>query len=143
VVTPEFLAIVPGLFSTDAQTSVSALASLLHLCFAQQPSAPELYTMLGYNVSAPPFVREALFSRIIDNDDVLPTIHKPVLITQGAADAIVKIDVVEQLHQLLPQAEVQIIPNAGHAPFRDDPSSFNRRLSAFADEVSDVMRGAA
>jgi pimeloyl-ACP methyl ester carboxylesterase len=27
------------------------------------------------------------------------------------------------------------VPNAGHAPFLDNGSAFNRRLGAFADEV--------
>jgi len=135
VLTPELLALVPGFFSTDAETSVGALESLLRLCFVHTPAAAALYTMLGYNTSVPPFVRQALFSRTIDNDDLLPTIRKPMLITHGAADAIVKLDVVEQIHQLVPLAEIQIMPNAGHAPFADDASSFNRRLSAFADEV--------
>jgi Predicted hydrolases or acyltransferases (alpha/beta hydrolase superfamily) len=33
VLTPEFLGLVPGFFSTDAEESVSSLRSLLHLCF--------------------------------------------------------------------------------------------------------------
>src|SRR5713226_615085 len=48
--------------STDAETSVRGLEGLLRLCFAQEPSASELYLMLGYNVSVPPYVRQALFS---------------------------------------------------------------------------------
>ncbi|HEV8237352.1 MAG TPA: alpha/beta fold hydrolase [Gemmatimonadaceae bacterium] len=135
VLTPEVLALVPGLFATDTETSVAALDSLIRLFFVHTPSAAELYTILGYNVSVPPFVRQAMFSRTLDNDDLLPTIRKPLLLTHGAADAIVKVEVVEQIRQLVPHAEVQIMPNAGHAPFRDDASSFNRRLSAFADEV--------
>jgi len=135
VLTPEVLALVPGLFATDTETSVAALNSLIRLFFVHTPSAAELYTILGYNVSVPPFVRQAMFSRTLDNDDLLPTIRKPMLLTHGAADAIVKVEVVEQIRQLVPHAEVQIMPNAGHAPFRDDASSFNRRLSAFADEV--------
>jgi pimeloyl-ACP methyl ester carboxylesterase len=126
---------VPGFFSADAQMSVNALDSLLRLCFAQVPPAALLYTMLGFNVAVPPFVRQGLFARTIDNDDLLPTLRKPMLITHGAADAVVKIDVVEQIHQLVAHAETQIVPNAGHAPFRDDTSSFNRRLSAFADGI--------
>ena len=143
VLTPEVLALVPGLFSTDAETSVSALASLIRLFFVRAPSAVELYTILGYNVSVPPFVRQAMFSRTLDNDDLLPTIRKPVLITHGAADAVVKLDVVEQHHRLLPHAEIQIMPNAGHAPVRDDAPSFNRRLGVFADEINRANPSAA
>jgi non-heme chloroperoxidase len=135
VLTPELLALVPGLFSTDTETSAGALASLIHLFFARTPSATELYTILGYNVSVPPFVRQALFGRIIDNDDVLSTIAKPVLITHGALDAVVKLEVLEQDRRVLPNAEIDIMPNAGHASFRDDPSAFNRRLGAFAEKI--------
>ena len=143
VLTPELLALVPGLFSTDAGASVGALESLVRLCVARAPSPERLYTELGYNASVLPAVRQALFARTIDNDDVLPTIRKPVLITHGAIDAVVKPEVVERHRALLPHAQIQIIPEAGHAPFRDDPSTFNRRLSAFCEEVRGASRGAA
>jgi len=135
VLTPELLALVPGFFSADAQMSVSALDSLLRLCFVHMLPAALLYTMLGFNVAVPPFVRRALFARTIDNDDLLKTLRKPMLITHGAADAVVKVDVVEQIHQLVAHSEIQIMPNAGHAPFRDDTSAFNRRLSVFTDGI--------
>lgn len=135
VLTAELLSLVPGFFSTDAETSVHSLESLLRLCFFRAPSVRDLYTMLGFNASVPPFVRQALFARTIDNDDLLPTIRKPVLITHGAADAAVKRDIVDQIRHLLPAAQVDIMPNAGHAPFADDPPSFNRRLASFVEDV--------
>ena len=135
VLTPDVLALVPGFFSTDAESSVGALASLLRLSFLHPLSAADLYTMLGFNVSVPPFVRQALFSRTIDNDDLLPTIRKPLLVTHGAADAVVKLEIVEEVRRLVPHAEVQIVPNAGHAPFRDEAPAFNRQLSAFVEST--------
>jgi non-heme chloroperoxidase len=135
VITPEFLALVPGFFSTDAEDSARALESLLRLCFARELSQADLYLMLGYNVSVPPYVRQALFSRSFDNDDLLPKIRKPVLITHGTAEAIVKPAVVDQDKSGMPHAQVQMIPNAGHAPFWDDPASFNQRLQTFAAEA--------
>jgi non-heme chloroperoxidase len=79
VLTPEFLWLVPQFFSLNTETSLRGLQGLLRLCFAQEPSASELYLMLGYNVSVPPYVRQGLFSRSFDNDDLLPKIRKPVL----------------------------------------------------------------
>jgi non-heme chloroperoxidase len=136
VLTPEFLGLVPGFFSSDVDESVRSLESLLRLCFAREPSATDLYTMLGYNVSVPPSVRQALFSRVVDNDDLLPTIRKPVLITRGADDAIVKSEVVEQHRSGLAHAQIHVVPDAGHAPFWDDAASFNRRLAAFCEGVA-------
>ena len=135
VLTPEFLALLPGLFSSDVVESVQGIESLLHLCFAREPEASDRYTMLGFNVSVPPFVRQALLTRVVDNDDLLPTIAKPVLITHGALDAIVRQEAVAQHRAGLPHAQVDIMPDAGHAAFWDDAASFNRRLGAFRDEV--------
>ncbi len=133
VIAPEFLALVPGFFSSDAEESVRSLESLLRMCFAREPSAAELYLMLGYNVLVPPFVRQALFSRAFDNDDLLPTLRSPVLITHGAEDAIVTPVAVEQHRANILHAQVHTMAGAGHAPFWDDAASFNRRLGKFAE----------
>ncbi len=86
--------------------------------------------MLGYNVSVPPYVRQALFSRSFDNDDLLPRIRKPVLITHGVDDAVVKPAAVDQHKAGIAHAQIHM-PKAGHAPFWDDAATFNRRLRAF------------
>ena len=113
VLTPEFLSVVPQFLSTDAETSVRGLEGLLRLCFAREPSPPELYLMLGYNLSVPPYVRQGMFSRSFDNDDLLPKIRKPVLITHGAADAIVKPAAVEQHKAAMRHAQIQLIAQCG------------------------------
>lgn len=132
VLTPEFLSLLPGFFATSVEESVRSLGSLLRLCFLQEPSAEDLYLMLGYNLSVPPYVRQALFSRTFDNDDLLPRVRKPVLIMQGAHDAVVKPAAVEQHKAGLGHAQIQIIANAGHAPFWDDAAVFNQRLRDFS-----------
>jgi len=135
VLTPDLLALVPGFFSTDMEEGTRSLESLLRLCFAREPEATDFYAMLGYNASVPPFVRQALFSRAFDNDDLLSQIEKPVLITHGAKDAIVKKEVVEQHRARVPHAQVDLMSDAGHAPFWDDAAAFNERLALFCDNA--------
>ena len=134
--TPEFLAVLPGLFSSDVGESVRGLESLLRLCFAKEPETSDVYTMLGFNVSVPPFVRQAMLTRVVDNGDLLPTIAKPALITHGALDAVVKQEVMAQHRAGLPHAHTHIMSDAGHAPFWDDAPEFNRRLGAFREQVA-------
>jgi|SRR5579884_499073 len=129
--TPAFVTALPHLFSTDIETSVEGLKTFLRLCFAQEPSDAEMYLMLGYNVSVPPQIRQSLLSRSIDNEDILRKIRKPVLISHGTADAIVKPTSVDRHKALMPHAKIQLIENAGHAPFWDDASAFNERLHEF------------
>jgi len=133
VITPAFLELLPGFFATDVEASVGSLASLLRLCFARQPSDEELYLMLGYCVSVPPYVRQAMFSRSFDNDDLLRKLRKPLLITQGSADAIVKRAAVDQHKASVAHARIEMMPNAGHAAFWDDAAGFNRQLRAFSE----------
>lgn len=133
VLTPELLSLVPGLFTTDAEESERSLNSLLGLFFASEVSPDERKRMLEFNLSVPPYVRQALFARSFDNDDLLPKIRTPALITHGALDAVVKPEVVEQHKAGLPHAEVHIMENAGHAAFWDDPAAFNERLRTFCE----------
>ena len=132
VIAPEFLALVPGFFSTDFEQSIGSLGSLIRMCFNRELSSEEYYPMLGYNVSVPPYVREGLFSRAFDNDDVLPKISRPVLITQGEKDAIVIPAVLEQFNGRIHHLQTSLYPNAGHAPFWEDTERFNRELREFA-----------
>jgi pimeloyl-ACP methyl ester carboxylesterase len=134
VLTPAFLNVVPQFLSTEAETTVTGLEGLLRLCFTHEPSPAERYLMLGFNVSVPSYVRQGLFSRSFHNDDVLPKIRKPVLITHGTADAIVKPAVVDQHKAAMPHAQVHMM-NTGHAAFWDDAAGFNQRLSTFCDSV--------
>jgi pimeloyl-ACP methyl ester carboxylesterase len=133
VLTPEFLGVVPQFLSPDSETCARGLEGLLRLCFAQQPSAAELKAMLEYNVSVPAYVRQGMFSRSFDNDDLMPRIRKPVLLTHGAADGVVKPAVVEQHKAAMPHAQVQLMPNLGHGPFWEDAPAFNERLHAFCE----------
>lgn len=135
VITPEFLNLVPGFFSSDVEESFSSLVSLPQLCCARELSAEDLYLMLGYEMSVPPYVRQGLFSRSFDNDDLLPKITKPVLITHGGNDSVVRPAVVDQIKAGIADAQVQIIPGAGHACFWDDAASFNQGLRAFAESL--------
>ncbi len=134
VLTPEFLSLIPGFFSSDTEESVRSLTSLLHLCFAGELPAEDLYRMLGYSVSVPPYVRRALFSRAFDNDDLLPKLRKPVLITHGSSDAVVKPAVIDQQMARIASRKIERMAT-GHACFWDDAVGYNGFLQKFADSL--------
>jgi non-heme chloroperoxidase len=135
VLADDFLALVPGFFSSDAEESVRSLDGLLTACFDRSVSAHERYLMLGYNVSVPPHVRQALFARSIDNDDLLPKLRKPVLVSHGAADAVVKASVLERQMSRIATAQIHLIAGACHACFWDEAAAYNQRLRAFAEAL--------
>ena len=115
-------------FSDDAVESVEALEALLRMVFHEVPSPTDFYAMLGFNAIVPPYVREALFSRSLENDDLLPRLRQPVLITHGQDDAIVRPTAAEQHATAIPHARLSLYPRVGHAPFWEDADRFNREL---------------
>ncbi len=133
VLTADFIGLVPGFFSTDSEESARALGSLLGLCFADELAAEDRYLMLGYSLSVPPYVRQGLLSRAIDNDDLLPKIRKPVLITHSFDDAVVKAAVIDQQMARMTHAQIRMIANSGHAVFWDNATAYNRCLREFVN----------
>lgn len=128
---PEFVALIPGLLACDTEQNVENMSALMRLSF-NGLAASDRYRMLGYSLSVPPRVRNALFARTLDNDDLLTTLCRPLLITHGSRDAVVRPEAVERHCQLVPHARVHWMDGCGHAPFWDQADAFNRRLRAFA-----------
>src|SRR4051812_12385670 len=138
--TPEILSLVPAFFSTEAESSVQGLRSLIGLFFSSDPSAEDLYFMLGYNALVPPHVRQALFSRTLDNDDLLSKMEKPILITQGRDDRIVYRAAAEQIRSVAPNAEMDELTGVGHGLFWEAAASFNLRLRDFALTIKEKRK---
>jgi non-heme chloroperoxidase len=135
VIRPEILSLVPGFFATDAEGSVRSFERLSSMFFTREPSADDLYLMLGYNVSVRAAVGQAPFSRSFDNDNVLANIRKPVRVLHGAEDAVVQLAVVDQHKAGMPHAQISVMLNAGHAYFGDDAATFNQQLRAFCQTL--------
>jgi pimeloyl-ACP methyl ester carboxylesterase len=135
VISKEFLGIAPGFFSNDVGESVKSLTAFMRMCAHKTPAAEDFYFFLGYNTIVPPYVREGLFSRKLENDDLLPKLTTPVLITHGAKDAIVLPEAARQHARAISHAKLSLYPNAGHAPFWEDAARFNRELRAFAKQT--------
>jgi non-heme chloroperoxidase len=131
LLTPEFLALVPGFFSSDPADNRGSLGALLHLCF-RKLSPQELSEMLENSLAVPTYVRQGMFARTLDNDDLLQHLRTPVLISHGARDRVVKPVAAERHRAAIPHAQVHLVPEAGHGFFWDDPPTFNQRLRAFA-----------
>ena len=85
----EFVATLPGMLSTDVETSTTALQRFLRLTTRADPAPQDLYLALGYNSAVPPRVRQAMLSRTLSHDDLLERLTTPVLITHGLDDEIV------------------------------------------------------
>ena len=126
-----FVALIPGFFSNEVIASSEALQKLVRLITKKELPPSEFYYTLGYNTIVPPYVRYCLLSRSLTNNDLLPTLKTPVLITHGELDEIVLLEAAQEHAKLIGHAQLSIYPNVGHAPFWEDSDRFNQELYDF------------
>jgi len=131
----DFLALVPGFFSNDATDSATTLQRFLKLCVHDELTPEDLYFFLGFNTIVPPYVREGLFARTVDNDALIGATRKPVSLVYGETDRIVSPRMCTHLEKLLPDAAVSTYPNTGHMPFWEASDRFNRELRDFRSRL--------
>jgi pimeloyl-ACP methyl ester carboxylesterase len=129
---PNFLATLPGLFSTDVEASTAALRTFIRLATSADPAPEDLYLALGYNSVVPPHVRQAMLSRTLTHDGLLEGLTTPVLMVHGSDDEIVLPAMTEHNARLIPHAKTSWYQGIGHSPFLEAPDRFTADLRAFA-----------
>jgi pimeloyl-ACP methyl ester carboxylesterase len=86
---------------------------------------------LCWNIIVPPTIRAALIARVIDSDDVLSTLKRPVLVSHGRSDTVILPAMGERILKTCRTSTASWYPETGHAPFLEDPARFNRELADF------------
>lgn len=112
--------------------SVEDMVALVGQMTARPLPYDERCLWLGMGMGTPRRVRAAMLRRAVDNDDVLRSLTRPALVLHGRADAAVPWSEGRRAAQLIPDAELQVFDDVGHAPFWEIPQSFNHVLRGFA-----------
>ena len=73
----------------------------------------------------------SLSSAEMDTRDLLPTIRAPTLVLWGQDDRRSPLDIANQLYTAIPDAELAIIPRAGHLSNMEEPETFNLYVHRF------------
>ena len=143
---PGFLDHVPGATADDLPTNVRAVRSFVRGCTARPLPAEDYEAALCWTIVVPAKVRAALVAREINSDDVLSTLSKPVLVTQGDSDHVILPAMAEHILSTCQSASASWYPETGHAPFLEESARFNRELVEFvrdcrADERKPLAGG--
>jgi non-heme chloroperoxidase len=77
-------------------------------------------------------VRRAMRSRVLDYDELLPSLSIPFLVSHGTHDGFVLPVLAFRLRDVLKNVVVSMYESVGHAPFIEAPDRFNSELAAFA-----------
>jgi pimeloyl-ACP methyl ester carboxylesterase len=66
-----------------------------------------------------------------DQRDLLPTVSVPTLLLWGEKDVRSPLAVARQFQEAIPDAELVVIPGAGHVSNLERPEEFNRAVRDF------------
>jgi pimeloyl-ACP methyl ester carboxylesterase len=66
-----------------------------------------------------------------DTSDLLPNIEVPTLLVRGDDDRRSPMNIAEQFREVIPNAELAIIANAGHLSNMEQPEEFNAHVRRF------------
>jgi pimeloyl-ACP methyl ester carboxylesterase len=127
----EVLGIFGDLLSPDVRSSISGTIALVQM-FATQRTWNVAF---GSAMMVAPEIRLAMFSRSLENDDVLERIRVPTLVVHGAADRIVNRSAAEHMARTIPGARLLVYNGAGHAMHLDHAVRLNRDLAEFVRSV--------
>jgi 3-oxoadipate enol-lactonase len=124
------------MLATDAELAIDTLLPILHTTDFVA-AHPEVKQMMLFGMAAipptPPEVAESTLEGIreFDTYDRLPQIKCPVLIMHGEQDILILPANAEILKSRIPHAELQMIPNAGHNFWAEDPMAVHQRIVEF------------
>ena len=110
----EFDPTLPGLFGGDPSQELLALMEEM----AADVGPASLRRLLSVMAEA-------------DLRDVLPTIAVPTLLIWGELDVRSPLAVARQFERAIPDAQLVVIPGAGHVSNLEDPERFNEAVRAF------------
>jgi len=71
----------------------------------------------------------------VDSTPMLGDIDVPVLIIHGADDQLIPVSEADAMYKAIPNAELVVIPDAGHLPNLEQPDIFNDAVIDFLDEL--------
>jgi non-heme chloroperoxidase len=127
---PGFLDHFPDATADDLPTNIRGIRGLVKGWPAKPYPAEEVETLLCSAMVVPAQIRANLGAREIDGDDVLRTLHVPLLVSHGRADTVVLPAMAEHVLATCPTAEPSWYEGVGHTAFLEAPERFNRELAA-------------
>jgi len=131
----EFLALIPGFFSDDYVQGITTLQHFMELVTYEELDLHTLYFLVGVNAITLPASRKGMFSRKLDNKELLGKITLPTLIIQGKNDRIILPTFADFIAQHIPYASRVDYENCGHIPFVEVVDRFNADVVEFMNTM--------
>jgi len=120
------------LYTNDDARRTKATTDFVAAC-TEEPLPPEMFeALVAVNMTCTALVRRALFAANWDLRPTFAATTKPALVIHGVEDRVVAPINGITASEIIPNADLLLYENAGHALFLEQPDRFNKDLTAFA-----------
>lgn len=135
--TAEFLRIRQLQLSPDPRDQIAAVESMIGWLTTAPVSPSEQRMLKSIAMMFPAYARRAMYSRTLDNQDLLDAMTKlPVFLVMGADDNAGMLKDAAALTENHPNFHLSVYTGAGHSVFYEQPKRFNAELLSFAERVT-------
>ncbi|GAA2821037.1 alpha/beta hydrolase [Saccharopolyspora taberi] len=129
---PEAIELGPKVTSPDVAERIRGIRETLALTFPTPLDDSDHLQALAFNAMPPTALLNGYGQVTNDGIDEAFAAPSRLWLTYGSKDGIVRPAMAERVLGLNPNATLTVYPTAGHAPFWDEPTRFNRELTEFA-----------
>jgi non-heme chloroperoxidase len=133
---PNYTSNFPTYVSNDYTTRMLGFKNFTAMVTKWPLSQDNYMRVLGWMLATKPICSKGMHERVSNNSEVLSRFAKPTLIIQGDSDCIQLVLGSQLTQKLIPNSELVILKDAGHACFIDQPQEFNRLISQFIEQRS-------
>jgi pimeloyl-ACP methyl ester carboxylesterase len=133
---PGFLDHFADVIAEDLPSNIRGVRGLVKAWPAKPYPPEDIETLLCSAMAVPAPIRANLAAREINGDDVLSTLHTPLLVSHGRADTVVLPAMAEHILATCPVAEASWYDGVGHTPHLEQPERFNLELAALTHRVT-------
>jgi pimeloyl-ACP methyl ester carboxylesterase len=135
--TAEFLRIRQLQFSPDPRDQIAALERMVGWLTSKPVPPSEQRMLKSIAMMFPLYARRAMYTRRLNNQDLLETITKlPVFLAMGADDNAGMLKDASELSAAYPNVRLSVYNDAGHSVFYEQPTRFNTELRNFASPTN-------
>jgi pimeloyl-ACP methyl ester carboxylesterase len=129
----EGAAALADMMEDDDAAQFAAISRFLNASTARPlpPSVRE--RLVAMNAAVRPSVRRAMQRLVSDNDALLASLTRPVLVIHGEEDRVVRRESAQNIVAQKPDATLRLLADVGHAPFLEAAEIFEDILASFTE----------
>lgn len=138
MVGPSSPALIRDLYTDDDTRRRVATDNFVRACTYDPLGETQTLDIIERNMTVTALVRRAMFATDLDFRPTYANLNKPMLVIHGVEDAVVAPLTGITASELVPDGDLILYEDTGHAPFLEMPDRFNADLSLFTQTAIGV-----